>query len=429
MGAAVVWGLASGVCRLIIRVFRRVRSRILRRARGLVRRSRISIFWNDHVFARKVARLAEAPAPPPPSGGRASKPSPLERPDVVVAHDVFGLQAAFAVARRVGAPVVWDAVEIPLIGQRTGAAWQAPPPVRMALDWKYRKWTRSVESTLAISESMAAWLRTSYGMESVVPVYNAHERTARPASDEQLRALGIDPRRKLVIAPNTILPGYGVGTAIRSLSHLPESYSLLTIGQLGGGNLEYRDRLLGIARDSGVLDRVQMIEQLPQSEFLGVLARAHAGLLLLPRVDRLNLRMSLPNRFFDLVAAGAPIISAPVGDAPAWVRRFELGFVDSFDDEQRLAEVVLACEHVSGSRGSEALSWPHYERRLLDELNRLEAERMLIVARKRLENNARMARFARSAMRSDISVGVMATSVPPPESEHHVEGVEYRPIP
>lgn len=386
--------------------------------------TRLSTVLGDRRFAADVvAHLELAGASPTAPGTAAHRRS---APDVVIAHDVFALDAGAEVAERFDIPLIWDATEVPLLQHRTGDYFsRTPPGVRHLLNNGYRRRSRSITTTLAVSASLSDWLRDEYGLDRILPVFNAHGGGVEPATDDELVSHGIRPSGDLLVAPNSILRGWGFETAIGALCHLPNSFSLLAVGRIGGPHDGYRAEVDQLISARGLTERVQIMDRLPHKLFLGVLARAAVGLLLLPRANRLNLHLSLPNRFFDMAAAGTPIVSAAVGESPRWIEQYRLGAVDSFEREELLSEVILRTSRGPKPVAAVELTWAHYESQLLGELQRFGARSVVVVARKRLDQHTRVARFARSMTGAGLDVSVIGISVPEPGMSEHVEGVEY----
>lgn len=156
-----------------------------------------------------------------------------------------------------------------------------------------------------------------------------------------------------------------LGTLLDAAEHLrdtPQAHIVLV------GSGDQKDGLVEDARRRG-LDNVHFVDAVPKREVPSWLARA--DICILPYQDKELFAGALPNKIFDYLGAGRPIIaSAPEGEVTAVVRAADCGLCTPAEDGAALAEAIrtLAADpegrRAMGERGR-AYALEHYDRRAL----------------------------------------------------------------
>jgi glycosyltransferase involved in cell wall biosynthesis len=224
--------------------------------------------------------------------------------DVHHGHDVTGLAAAVAAAKRTGAMVVYDSHELYLeSGQHARQGALA------------RYWMRSLERRLArhavalvtVNETLEEILRRNLGFTRSVVVHNAPPRWTPPvpAPDLLRERLGLPPEARIAL--------YHGGLAeVRGLRQLVEA--VLRPGMddvhlvfLGYGPL--RDELAAHAADPGSGGRVHLLDAVPPDELAAWVASADVGVMPNQPATE-NERLSTPNKLFESMAVGLPVVSS-----------------------------------------------------------------------------------------------------------------------
>ena len=227
-----------------------------------------------------------------------------ETPDLLVAHDFEVLSAAVAAGRRGRrVPVIYDSHE----------DWPALIAENSALEARIariqeRRLCRSVAHVLTVSEPIAAKFRAMGNPVTVL--YNAR-RSAEivPGDRETSRTtLGFDPGDFVVGFAGALAAGRGLEMLIDSLPSLPASVKALVVG----GPDPEAHRLEAYAGARGLQGRVRVEGYRPFRELARYYASMDLGVILLDR--RPNHERALPNKLFDYMAHGVPVL---VPDYPA----------------------------------------------------------------------------------------------------------------
>ncbi|HEY8439658.1 MAG TPA: glycosyltransferase [Candidatus Limnocylindrales bacterium] len=226
--------------------------------------------------------------------------------DVHHANDMDTLPAALAAAERDRASVVYDSHEIYL-----ESSFHARQPGW--LRWVMRRWERAMAARAAavitINDVCAAELRTRLRPKRIVVVHNCPPRWTPPPEPEDRirRALGIAPTERVVLCHGGFRAGRGIEeTAAAMTAAGLERAHLVLMGQ----TTDVVDRVLRSFPDR---DRVHVLAPVPPDDVVAWVAGADVDVMvLLPR--ELNHVVSTPNKLFESIAAGVPVVSS---DFPA----------------------------------------------------------------------------------------------------------------
>lgn len=291
-------------------------------------------------------------------------------PEVIHVHDAGMLAPGLLGARLTGARLVYDSHEL-----ATGVQWRtrAWALVVRALE---RLALPRCAAVVTVSGGIARTLAARYDLRRppvvVRNVPDTHPPSAGdggPAPDiRDLFAIGTAP---LVVHHGSAAPGRGCDALIHALARLPGVHLVL----LGPENPVDVRRLRDAARSAGVTERVHVAERLPVVSVLGAVGQADVGVSLLEDTCE-NHRLALPNKVFDYLAAGVPIVVSDLPELGGLVRDLQVGAAarpgDADDIARALTEVLEARELDGGlqarvAAASAELRWSR-ERRVLEGL-------------------------------------------------------------
>ncbi len=229
------------------------------------------------------------------------------RPRLVHANDWNTMWAGVAIKRLCGTRLIYDSHE--LWADRNGR-------------WEWRPWlvasealfVRIADEVITTSPGHAQALAARYRIPTPLVVRNIPEWvTAQPTRP-------YEPPR--IVYLGGLMPGRGLEEMIETLPHLPT----MTLRAIGPGAEAYRQHLRALADRFGVADRVQLLDSVPPPAVPSVLAGAAVGLCLIQPVCR-SYELSLPNKLFEYVAAGVPVLASDLPCIADLVDRYGFGVV------------------------------------------------------------------------------------------------------
>lgn len=290
-------------------------------------------------------------------------------PDAVHAHDAAMLLPGLLAARRAGARLVYDSHEMATGVPYRSGAWAAFVAAAERLG------APRADATIVVSDGIAARLSERYRLRSapavVRNVSDLPSPGAAPAPDLRRElAIGDAP---LLLHQGAVAAGRGCETLLRALGLLPGAH-LLFLGAEG----PYRERLAGLAREQGLAARVHLRGSVPPRALLSHTAQADVGVSLLEDSCE-NHRLALPNKLFEYLAAGLPVVVSDLPEAAKLVRERQVGWcADAADPRSVAAALGVALAERDDpalrervERAAAELSWEHEKRRLLAVYERL----------------------------------------------------------
>ena len=214
-----------------------------------------------------------------------------------------GIPVALGLASGSGVPAIYDVRDI-YVESRNLA--RMPPVVRGAVARLEGRWARHAAATMTVNQGCAQLLHERYGVRPAV-VMNCPPRQ-EPAAEhpERLRsALGLAAGDPLVLYHGGFLADRGLPEAIGAMAEPGLETAHLAL--LGWG--EEEDRLRRLAEAPALAGRVHLLPAVPPAELLEWVASADVSIMVnQPRT--LNERLSTPNKLFESLAAGVPVVSS-----------------------------------------------------------------------------------------------------------------------
>lgn len=238
-----------------------------------------------------------------------------ERPDCVLAVDPPALAPARRARHRLPFRLLYDAreyyAELPTI--------RARPLV--AAYWKHHegRGMRTADASWAVCASIARALEADYRLDGVGVLRNLPVRSWRPRDDGRRAALrrllpelGAEP---VVAYAGGFWPGYDfrpLQEAIGALDDFTAGPARLVYFGEGPEEAAHRRHAAGLPWRG----RIHFAGKVPPGELEELLRGADAGTVLVPDLG-LSYRYLLPNKLFEYIQAGLPVLASPLPEMAA----------------------------------------------------------------------------------------------------------------
>jgi glycogen synthase len=271
------------------------------------------------------------------------------KPDVIIAHDFEALRAGVRGHKRTKAPVLYDSHEDwPAL-----IAENSPVEARIA-EVQERRYLRSVAHVFTVSEPIARKFESMKKPTTVL--YNARpSQEVRPADRGPSRSrFGYGSDDFVVGFAGALGPGRGLELLLEALRDLPESVKALIVG---GPELEAR-ALAERSVSLGIDDRVRLDPYRPFSELAPYYAAMDVGTILLD--SRPNHLRALPNKLFDYLAQGVPVIVPDYPAMKAIVRDAGCGWLLADVSREGIAATVREVQSSRDATARGARGREHY---------------------------------------------------------------------
>lgn len=206
-----------------------------------------------------------------------------------------------------------------------------------ALEWvSYRLADRLVGLSPGIVEGIA---RRGVAKERIAMVPNGCDMDLFAGSDSAWRPEGVRDDQLLAVFSGTHGLANGLDAVLDAAAVLKaRGRDDIRIALVGQGR--EKPRLMQRARD-GKLDVVLFLDPVPKTQLSGLLAGADLGLQTLRNLPAFYFGTS-PNKFFDYIAAGLPVLNNYPGWLAGLITENDCGFAVPPDDPQAFADALIA---------------------------------------------------------------------------------------
>lgn len=233
--------------------------------------------------------------------------------DIWHAHDLTGLQAvAPYVPRHV--PIVYDSHELFL---DTGSAVRLPRVARRFLQAREARLVGRCAAVITVNPGIAAVLKSLYHPPRIEVVRNCPPRWTAPAERPNLirELIGLAEDVPIALFHGSLEPDRGIEQLIAALN--APGLENLHLVLLGYG--EIREALEIQAGDPHLMGRLHVLAAVSPAELPQWVASADVGAVLQQPVNR-NLVLSTPNKLYEAIAVGTPVVASDLPEIARIVR-------------------------------------------------------------------------------------------------------------
>ncbi|AOW21738.1 glycosyltransferase [Urechidicola croceus] len=138
---------------------------------------------------------------------------------------------------------------------------------------------------------------------------------------------------KVVLYQGILNPGRGIKPMIDALNFL-ENIDLVIIGY---GKV--KNELIEYVKKIGLTDRVHFLGRIPHEKLPNYTKIADVGMVMEEPLGK-SFEYSLPNKLFDFIHEGIPIISSPLVEVKKIVEKYNVGLVIKNYEPTHIAEII-----------------------------------------------------------------------------------------
>ena len=287
----------------------------------------------------------------------------FHRASLLFSNDLDTLLPNFFVSRLKGAELIYDSheyfTETPELVNRP----------RVQKIWKGIEGfvLPKLDEMITVCDSIAALFEKKYGLKCHV-VRNIPFRKALPEKGDR-DALGLPAQKHLLVLQGSgINIQRGAEELLQSMQYLEDCFLMI----IGGGDV--LPLLKRMTHDLQLTDRVRFLPRMSYTRMMAYTQLADFGFCI-DKDTNLNYRYSLPNKLFDFIQAGVPVIAAHLPEIEKIVRRYDLGlFIEDHVPEtiartirEGLSDPDRRARWKAGlAQAAQELCWENEERRLLE---------------------------------------------------------------
>jgi len=140
--------------------------------------------------------------------------------------------------------------------------------------------------------------------------------------------------KKIVLFQGHFRPGRGLLKLIEAMSYIDEAHLVL----VGGGELEGE-----IKKKIKILDiqnKISLPGYIPTEQLIATTAGADLGVVLFEQTS-LNYTYALPNKFFEYIMAGIPVLASNLETFREYIERYKIGMIVDPQNVQEIAQSII----------------------------------------------------------------------------------------
>jgi glycosyltransferase involved in cell wall biosynthesis len=268
---------------------------------------------------------------------------------------------------RPGTRLVYDSHELATERSRMGQR------ARRRAGREERRGLRHVDEGIWTTRTRAEYVVRRYGIRFPTLIHNVPEMLEVKQGWDLHQRLSIAADRRILLYQGSIQEFRGIEESIEAVARLERCVLVIV------GYGYHRPALEDLVLRRGLEGRVRFFGPIPNDELLYYTASADVGLCVI-RGQSLSYRWSMPNKLFEYMMAGIPVVASDFEEMGRVVREEGVGTVCDPDDPESIAAAVRAIiddpEAETRFRAATRVAitrynWDHEEQKLLSLYRRL----------------------------------------------------------
>ncbi|MEO5645598.1 MAG: glycosyltransferase [Bacteroidia bacterium] len=281
--------------------------------------------------------------------------------DVYVSNDLDTLWPNYIVSKWRKKPLVYDTheifTEVPELVSRKSKqnAWKKLE----------RRIFPKLKYVFTVNESIADWYEREYGIRPVV-VRNIPRKNNGLTRQLTRKEVHLPENKKIILLQGAGINVHrGAEEAVEAMQFIENAVLLI----IGGGDVIHQ--LKEMAEKEHLDGKIIFVNKLPPDELRAWTKLADIGLTL-DKDTNINYRFSLPNKIFDYIHAGIPVLASDLVEVKRIVENYNIGRVTPDHHPKTIAKIIN--EMLSGAEyatwkantktAAEALTWEKEEEKI-----------------------------------------------------------------
>jgi glycosyltransferase involved in cell wall biosynthesis len=242
------------------------------------------------------------------------------RADIYHASELTALPACGIVAALRHKPLVYEAYELPIPYPETSVAF-------------WRKSAKFLNHFLAFvlpccagviaTSPFHAWeMQKHFHLKEICLLRNIPPYKVVQKSERLRRQLGLNPDIHIALYQGNIQSDRGLDKLVRAAKFLEQNNVIVMMGK---GPKEMLSELESLIVNEEVTDRIKILPPVPYEELLAWTASADIGLTVLPPDYSLRIQLCLPNKLFEYLMAGVPVLATQLDAVQEIIQTYDVG--------------------------------------------------------------------------------------------------------
>ncbi|WP_297100314.1 glycosyltransferase [uncultured Draconibacterium sp.] len=246
----------------------------------------------------------------------------FRKADVLLSNDLDALTANYLASKIKRSTLVYDSheyfTEVPELIDR--------PRVKRIWEWLEGKMLPNLKHCYTVCDSIAAVYKEKYGVPFQV-VRNI------PTSKNTAQFNKKDNQRKIILYQGAVNIGRGLEQAIKAMHFIDDAQLVIA------GDGDIKDQLEELVHNEKLQEKVRFTGRLSIEELTKLTPTADLGLSIEEDLG-LNYRFALPNKLFDYIRSGVPVLISDLPEMKAIVEKYDIGAISNSHDPKDLAKTI-----------------------------------------------------------------------------------------
>ena len=251
------------------------------------------------------------------------------KPDVFHSHDLNTLYVGWRCAEETGAKLVYDSHELATERNRMDNKW------RKRAMWNERRGLPKADALITASPAWIPFLLERYGSvpDQAIELINVPELHEEVPVWDLRGELDIPPDVPILLYQGSIQENRGIEQALEATLRLDDAVLVVV------GYGYHRPALEADVAKRGIGDRVKFFGPIPNHELLFWTAAADIGMANIIN-SSISYHTSLPNKLFEYIMAGVPVIGSDSPEIGRVVKATGIGVVCDPADPEAIADAA-----------------------------------------------------------------------------------------
>ena len=255
--------------------------------------------------------------------------------DIYHAHDVNALLPCYVAAQLRHKLLIFDAHEMPLYElEGTRQRWIRAFKTRL-----FVKMLQRCAGVITVSPPIIEEMYNRFHISDVSLIRNIPLYIVVQKNDRLRQYLGLSSNVRIVLYPGNLQSDRSLDKLVHAAKFLERNIVIVLMGRNIGSTLVELETL---ATNEAVTDRLKIIPPVPSEELIDWTASADIGIIVSSPDYSLNVRMFLPNKLFEYIMAGLPVLSSPLTAITEVIKTYDVGRVLSSLEPKDIATEINA---------------------------------------------------------------------------------------
>ena len=249
--------------------------------------------------------------------------------EIYFAEDIYTLPVVYFFAKYNKAKVFYNSRELyaHLAGLRNKSA------VQSIIARVERTFIYKVDTVFVTGEMDKKFLQDSYGIDNIVVIRNLPKYNNEIKPINLKEKYGIPSKAKIIMYQGVVLEGRGILYLIRQLDKFDNLHFIIV------GDGEFKNQFQKETDKLKIKDRVHFIGAVNHEELLNYTAAADIGVALIENIS-ISYYYALPNKLFEYIMAGVPVIVSKLPQMEKVVNEYNVGKCVDLQNENEVITVI-----------------------------------------------------------------------------------------